>query len=60
MTESEYTAAIARIDVLWGAEIGSPAGTELEVLVALVAAYENEHYPISPPEPIKGIRNADE
>ncbi|MFB2864811.1 hypothetical protein [Aeromonas sp. MdU4] len=46
MTESDYLAAMIRIDELWGAEIGSPDGAELEQLVALVEAYEAEHYPI--------------
>lgn len=36
-TEQDYTASMARIDELWGAEIGTPEGDELEVLALLVS-----------------------
>lgn len=47
-TEADYTAAMARLDDLWGAEISSPEGDELEVLAILIGKYEDEHYPIPP------------
>ena len=55
-TEADYAAAMARIDDLWGAEIGSPAGDELEVLAVLVGKYEDEHYPLPPSDPIEAIK----
>jgi HTH-type transcriptional regulator / antitoxin HigA len=44
-TEADYQAALARIDVLTGANPISPEGEELETLLDLVAAYEDEHFP---------------
>lgn len=55
-TEADYAAAMARIDELWGAEIGSPAGDELEVLAVLVGKYEDEHNPLPPSDPIEAIK----
>ena len=49
--EADYDAALARIDVLFGAEPGTPEGAELDRLVTLVSDYEDIHYPI--PEPVK-------
>lgn len=55
-TEQDYESAMARIDELWGADIGSANGDELEVLVTLVEAYEARHYPIDPPDPVEAIK----
>ena len=54
-TETDYEAALKKIDQLWGASYGSPEGDKLDVLVTLVEAYEAEHYPIPPPDPIEAI-----
>ncbi len=54
-TEADYETALEKIDRLWGAEYGSPAGDTLDILVTLVAAYEEEHPPILPPDPIEAI-----
>jgi HTH-type transcriptional regulator/antitoxin HigA len=48
--------AVREIERLWGAMKGTPKGDRLEVLVALVDAYERKHYPIDPPDPIDAIR----
>ncbi|MNZ14590.1 Antitoxin HigA [compost metagenome] len=55
-TEDDYTAAMARIDELWGAEIGTPDGDELEVLALLIGKYEDERYPMPPSDPIEAIK----
>lgn len=55
-TDDDLTAALARIDALWGAAPGSPDGDELDVLVDLVEHYENRHFPIAPMEPIELLR----
>ena len=39
-----------------GAGSGTPEGDRLEVLATLVNAYENEHDPIDPPDPIEAIK----
>lgn len=54
-TEEDYETALAEIERLWGAELGSPEGDQLAVLATLVEAYEEEHYPILPPDPIEAI-----
>ncbi|HSN77759.1 MAG TPA: transcriptional regulator [Anaerolineae bacterium] len=54
-TEDDYETALREIENLWGAPFGSPEGDRLEVLVTLVEAYEEKHYPIEPPDPIEAI-----
>lgn len=53
--EADHKAALQRIDALWGAEDDTPEGDELDVLVTLVEAYEEEEFPIDPPDPIEAI-----
>lgn len=54
-TKADYEAALKEIERLWGSNYGSPEGDKLDVLVTLVEAYEEEHYPIPPPDPIEAI-----
>lgn len=54
--EADYEQALHRVEELWGAEPGSAKGDELDVLVALIEAYEREHYPIDIPDPIAAIK----
>jgi HTH-type transcriptional regulator/antitoxin HigA len=49
-TESDYAAAMRRIEAVWGATPGTPEGDELEILVTLAEAYERQHYPIDLPD----------
>jgi HTH-type transcriptional regulator/antitoxin HigA len=55
-TEADYEAALAEIERLWGAPAGTPEGDRLDIMATLVDAYENEHYPIDPPDPIEAIK----
>ena len=55
-TESDYAAAMHRIEAVWGAAPGTPEGDELEVLVTLAEAYERQHYPIDLPDPVEAIK----
>jgi len=55
-TEAEYEAALSAIDRLMDAPENSPEADGLELLSILVEAYENEHYPIDPPDPIEAIK----
>jgi HTH-type transcriptional regulator/antitoxin HigA len=55
-TEADYDAALARADRLMDAEEGTPEADELDVLVTLIEAYEDEHYPMGPPDPIDAIK----
>ena len=52
--ESEYDAALDRINELMDAEPGTPEGDELELLSTLVELYEKEVYPIDRTDPIGG------
>ena len=54
--ESDYDAALERIDQLMDASKNTPEGDELEVLALLVEQYETSHYPIDLPDPIEAIR----
>jgi HTH-type transcriptional regulator / antitoxin HigA len=54
-TEQDYDAALAEIEALWGAEIGSPEGDKLDVLLTLADAYEAKHHPVAPPDPVEAI-----
>ncbi|MNR46223.1 hypothetical protein D3C85_1651600 [compost metagenome] len=49
-SQEDLTAAFARVEQLWGAEIGSPEGDELEILTLLIEKYEDELYPMQPSE----------
>ncbi len=55
-SEQDYERAIAEVDRHWGAEVGTAEGDRLDVLATLIDAYEAEHYPIDPPDPIEAIK----
>jgi len=54
-TRADHARALEEIERLMGAKRGSPQADRLEVLAALVAAYEAVHDPIDLPEPIEAI-----
>ncbi len=54
-TEKDLKAALKRIDALIDAKPGTKEHQELDILSTLVEAYENEHYAITPPDPINAI-----
>jgi HTH-type transcriptional regulator / antitoxin HigA len=45
-TASDHRSTLARIEKLWGARKHTSEGDELDVLVDLVHAYEERHFPI--------------
>lgn len=51
-SEREYDAALDEIEGLMKARAGTPEGDRLDVLVALVQAYEAENHKIDAPDPI--------
>jgi HTH-type transcriptional regulator / antitoxin HigA len=55
-TKRDHEAALKEIERLWGAKTGTPDGDRLDVLATLVDAYEAEHYPMDPPDPIEAIK----
>ena len=54
-TRRDHAAALARIEAIWGAKEGTLEADEADVLATLVAAYEEEHFPIEDPDPIAAI-----
>jgi HTH-type transcriptional regulator/antitoxin HigA len=54
--KADYERALADAEGLWGAKSGTPAGDRLDVLATLIDAYEAEHYPMDPPDPIEAIQ----
>lgn len=54
-TDADYEVALKHIEQLWDSRYGSPDGDKLDILVTLVEAYEEEHHPIPPPDPIEAI-----
>lgn len=55
-SESDYQAALAEIEKLWGARSGTARGDRLDVLATLIEVYEQAHHPIDPPDPIDAIK----
>ena len=54
-TEEDYQAVMQEIERLFDAQAGTPEADVLEVLVALVEAYEARQTPIPLPDPISAI-----
>jgi len=54
-SKADYRKALAEVGRLWGAKRGTPEGDRLDVLATLIDAYEAEHYPMDPPDPIEAI-----
>ena len=51
-SEEDHAAALAEIERLWGSAVGSPEGDRLDVLAALVKAYEDALWPIEISSPV--------
>jgi HTH-type transcriptional regulator/antitoxin HigA len=57
-TEEDYDAALREIAPYFDREpeSGSPEADRFDVLATLIEAYEREHWPIEPPDPVEAIR----
>ena len=55
-SKRDHAAVLKEAERLWGAKAGTRDGDRLDVLVTLIEAYEEEHYPIDPPDPIEAIK----
>ena len=53
--DADYQAALEEIERLFDAASDTPEGDRLEVLTALVEAYEERHYSIPLPDPVEAI-----
>ena len=54
--DDDLNAAFVRVESIFQAEEGTAEADEMEILVTLIEAYENKHYPISLPDPIEAIK----
>jgi len=55
-TETECSAALARIEKLMDAKRASTQGEELELLSLLVQDFEERTFPVDKPDPLEAIR----
>ena len=55
-TEQDYEDALEEVKHLWDAKAGTREGNRLDVLATLIDAYEAEHNPMDPPDPIEAIK----
>lgn len=55
-SDAEHEAALIEFERLWGAKSGTLEGDRLNVLAALIQAYESQHHPMHPPDPIEAIK----
>jgi HTH-type transcriptional regulator / antitoxin HigA len=55
-TKKDYQIALSRLDVLFDAKSGTPAGDELEILSILIERYEDQATLIGYPDPIEAIK----
>ena len=54
--DADYQAALAEVERLFDAAPNTPKGDRLEVWTTLISAYEEQHFPISTPDPVEAIR----
>jgi HTH-type transcriptional regulator / antitoxin HigA len=55
-TEKAYKAAVARLESISDAPIGTPEADEADSLATLIEVYEERHFPIGLPHPIEAIK----
>lgn len=55
-SESDYSAALERLEVIFDSKSGTEEGDELEILSILIDRYESRHHFIDMPDPIEAIK----
>jgi HTH-type transcriptional regulator/antitoxin HigA len=57
-TEAEYEEVLRLVEPYFDNEPdpGTPEAERFELLVSLIEVYEDEHYPIDPPDPIEATK----
>ncbi len=55
-TRTDYKAALKAVASLMSARANTPEGDRLDVLVALVEAYERKHFPMDLPDAVEAIK----
>ncbi len=54
--DEDLHAAFKQLERVFQAPEGTPQADEREVLVTLIEAYEQKHYPIAPADPVDAIK----
>lgn len=54
--ETDYNDALARVEALMDGDPSEDERDEMDVLATLIERYEDERFPINPPDPIAAIR----
>lgn len=55
-SDADYRAALQEIEGLMSAELNSPEGEKLDVLVTLIEAYEAKHFKLDLPDAVEAIK----
>lgn len=55
-SDEDLRMAFKRLELIFQAQEGTAEADEMEVLVTLIEAYENKHYPISAANPVEAIK----
>ena len=54
--DDDLQAAFKRLEVVFQAQDGTPEFDEMEILVTLIDAYEQKHFPIGIVDPVEAIK----
>jgi HTH-type transcriptional regulator/antitoxin HigA len=54
--DDNLSATVSRLEAIFQAAPGSPEADERDVLVTLIEAYEHQHWPIGPADPVEAIK----
>lgn len=54
--DDDLRAAFKRLEPVYQASEGTPEADELEILVTLIEAYEQKHYPVTAGDPVEAIK----
>lgn len=55
-SQRDYERTLQEINSLWESKPNTPEYDKLDILITLVDAYENKHFPIGSPDPIEAIK----
>ena len=55
-TKADYRRTLKEIETLMDAAPNTPKGERLDILVAMVEAYERKHYLLDLPDPVEAIK----
>ena len=55
-SENDLQESFRQLEKVFQAKAGTKEADDMEVLVTLIEAYENKHYPITPPDLVDAIK----